>query len=144
MSRPEVALIKVWRDLAEEGCLYAEIARRHPGFSVDQVRHYCLGHSGKQAPGPIQKVDRWQGSNIWLRGENSPHAELSEKNARKVLDDWNEVTDRWATSGAAWAEELSVSASTIYMLRRGNTWKHLDHPNSGRKPKRRRRRRRSA
>ena len=144
MSRPEAALIKAWRELAEDGYLYAEIARRYPGFSVDQVRHYCLGHSGKQAPGPIQKTDRWQGSNVWLRGESSPHAELSEENARKVLDDWNEVTDRWGGSGAKWAEELGVSASTIYMLRRGNTWKYLDHPNSGRKPKRRRRRRRSA
>jgi len=144
MPKPEAAMIKAWRDLAEEGCLYAEIARRYPGFSVDQVRHYCLGHSGKKAPGPLQKVDRWRGSNIWLQGESSPHAELTEENARKVLDDWDEVTDRWGMSGAEWAQELSVSASTIYMLRRGETWKHLGHPNSGRRSRRRRRRRRSA
>jgi hypothetical protein len=28
-----------------------------------------------------------------------------------------------------------VSPSTIYMLRRGETWQHLEHPNQGRKPK---------
>ena len=37
MPKPEVALVKKWRDLAEEGYLYAEIARLYPGFSVDQV-----------------------------------------------------------------------------------------------------------
>jgi len=145
MPKPEVALVKKWRDLAEKGYLYAEIARLYPGFSVDQVRHYCLGHTGRKIPGPLQKVDRWLGSNVWLRGESSPHAELSEESARQVLDDWDEEADRWKMSGADWAKELNVSASTIYMLRRGETWRHLGHPNSGRKSRRsRRRRRRSA
>ena len=90
-------------------------------------------------------MDRWLGSNVWLRGESSPHSELTEESARQVLDDWDEEVDRWKMSGADWAKELNVSASTIYMLRRGETWRHLGHPNSGRKPRRsRRRRRRSA
>ena len=55
MPKPEVALVKKWRDLAEEGYLYAEIARLYPGFSVDQVRHYCLGHTGRKIPGPLQR-----------------------------------------------------------------------------------------
>ena len=113
----------------------------HPPFSVDQVRHYCLGHTGRKVGGPIQKVDRWYGSNVWLRGANSPHAELTEKQARKVLDDWDEKADRWRKSGADWARKLSVSSSTIYMLRRGETWKFLEHPNQGRKPKKARKKR---
>ena len=144
MPKPEVALVKEWRDLAEEGFLYAEIARLYPGFSVDQVRHYCLGHTGRKIPGPIQRVDRWHGSNVWLRGENSPHSELTEEAARKVLDDWDEEADRWQIPGTDWARELGVSASTIYMLRRGQTWKHLSHQNSGRKPRRSLKKRRSA
>ena len=50
-------------------------------------------------------------------------------------DDWDEKADRWRTYGAAWARKLGVSPSTIYMLRRGETWQHLDHPNQGREPK---------
>jgi hypothetical protein len=112
----------------------------NPEFSVDQVRHYCLGHTGRKLPGPIQRVDRWYGSNVWLRGENSPHAELNIKQARKILDDWDEKNDSWKLSGAEWARKLGVSPSTIYMLRRGETWKHLEHPNQGRKPKKRKKR----
>ncbi|MDX1646003.1 MAG: hypothetical protein R3304_02570 [Longimicrobiales bacterium] len=137
MARPDDKTVVKWRELAEEGYLYAEIARMYPDYSVDQVRHYCLGHTGRNIPGPIQRVDRWYGSNVWLRGENSPHSELSEEQALKVLNDWDEEADRWKQSGAEWARELGVSPSTIYMLRRGETWKHLDHPNQGRKPKKR-------
>lgn len=137
MPRPDEEIVVKWRELAEEGYLYAEIARMYPDFSVDQVRHYCLGHTGRNMPGPIQRVDRWYGSNVWLRGENSPHSELSEEQALEVLDDWDEKSDRWKRSGAEWARELGVSPSTIYMLRRGETWKYLDHPNQGRKPKKR-------
>lgn len=135
MPKPPGALVVKWRDLAEEGYLYAEIARMYPEYSVDQVRHYCLGHTGRKLPGPIQRVDRWYGSNVWLRGENSPHSELSEEDAVAVLDDWDEEKDGWGTSGAGWARKLGVSPSTIYMLRRGETWSYLDHPNQGRKPK---------
>ncbi len=135
MPRPDNNLVIKWRELAEEGYLYAEIARMYPDFSVDQVRHYCLGHTGRKAGGPIQRVDRWYGSNVWLRGENSPHSELTHKQAIRVLDDWDEKNDRWKRSGAEWARKLNVSPSTIYMLRRGETWKHLGHPNQGRKPK---------
>src|SRR5690606_30868945 len=88
MPKPDPALVVKWRELADEGYLYAEIARMYPEFSVDQVRHYCLGHTGRSLGGPIQRVDRWYGSNVWLRGENSPHSSLTEKQARKVLDDW--------------------------------------------------------
>lgn len=135
MPRPNTEQVRAWRDLAEDGYLYAEISRMCPPFSVDQVRHYCLGHTGRKMGGPIQKVDRWYGSNVWLRGPNSPHAELTEKQAQRVLDDWDEKADRWKKSGADWARKLGVSPSTIYMLRRGETWKYLKHPNQGRKPK---------
>jgi hypothetical protein len=142
MPKPPAGLVVKWRDLAEEGYLYAEIARMNPEFSVDQVRHYCLGHTGRKLPGPIQRVDRWYGSNVWLRGENSPHSELGVEQAVAALDDWDEDADRWGMSGAEWARKFRVSPSTIYMLRRGETWKHLDHPNQGRKPKKRKRRKR--
>ena len=135
MPRPDVKTVVKWRELAEDGYLYAEIARMYPDYSVDQVRHYCLGHTGRNIPGPIQRVDRWYGSNVWLRGENSPHSELTKEQAIEVLDDWDEKADRWKQSGAEWARKLGVSPSTIYMLRRGETWKHLEHPNQGRKPK---------
>ena len=135
MSKPDGDLVVKWRKLAEDGFLYAEIARMYPQFSVDQVRHYCLGHTGRGVVGPLQTVDRWYGSNVWLRGENSPHAQLSATQAKKVLDDWDEKGDRWRSSGAEWARKLNVSASTIYMLRRGETWQHLEHPNQGRRRK---------
>ena len=138
MPKPDTDLVVEWRRLAEDGYLYAEIARMYPDFSVDQVRHYCLGHTGRTVGGPIQRVDRWYGSNVWLRGENSPHSELTEKQARRVLDDWDEKADRWKRSGAEWARKLEVSPSTIYMLRRGETWQYLKHPNQGRKPKKKR------
>jgi hypothetical protein len=141
MPKPPGTLVVKWRDLAEEGYLYAEISRMYPEFSVDQIRHYCLGHTGRHLPGPIQRVDRWYGSNVWLRGSNSPHAELTEPQARKVLDDWDEEAGRWGTPGAEWARRLKVSPSTIYMLRRGETWQHLEHPNQGRKRRKRSRRR---
>ncbi len=142
MPRPNDALVVKWRKLAEEGYLYAEIARMDTQYTVEQVRHYCLGQAGRRLPGPIQRVDLWYGSKVWLRGENSPHAELTAAQAKKVLDDWDEKADRWKSSGAAWARKLGVSPSTIYMLRRGETWQHLDHPNQGRKPKKGRKRRR--
>ncbi|HSG07894.1 MAG TPA: hypothetical protein VLA36_06040 [Longimicrobiales bacterium] len=140
MARPPGPLVKKWRDLAEEGYLYAEISRMYPSYSVDQVRHYCLGHTGRKIAGPVQRVDRWYGSNVWLRGSNSPHAELTEAQAKKVLDDWDEKADRWKMAGAEWARRLGVSPSTIYMLRRGETWAHLEHKNQGRKPKKKKRR----
>ncbi len=142
MPRPNDALVVKWRKLAEDGYLYAEIARMDPQFSIDQVRHYCLGHTGGDLPGPIQQLHRWCGSNVWLRGENSPHALLTASQAKRVLNDWDEKTERWKSSGAAWARKLGVSPSTIYMLRRGETWQHLDHPNQGRKPEKSRERRR--
>ncbi len=140
MPKPKDTLVVKWRGLAEEGYLYAEIARMDPEFSVDQVRHYCLGNAGRRLPGPIQRVDRWYGSSVWFRGENSPHALLTTGQVQRVLDDWDEKADGWKTPGADWASKLGVSPSTIYMLRRGKTWKHLEHPNQGRKPKRSRKR----
>ena len=140
MSKPAGALVVKWRKLAEEGYLYAEIARMNPEFTVDQVRHYCLGHTGRKLDGPIQRIDRWYGSNVWLRGENSPHAQLTASDAQRILNDWDEKAGKWGSPGAKWARELSVSPSTIYMLRRGETWQHLKHPNQGRKPKKSRKR----
>jgi hypothetical protein len=134
MPKPPGPLVVKWRDLAAEGRSYAEIARRYPKYSADQVRHYCLGTSGKKLPGPLQKPGRWKGRNVWLQGEKSPHAELTRAQALSVLDDWDDDRDRWGTSGTEWARRLKVSASTIHMLRRGETWQHLEHPNQGRKP----------
>ena len=137
MPKPPAGVVLKWRNLAEEGYLYAEISRRFPEYSVDQVRHYCMGHTGRKLPGPIQRVDRWYGSNVWLRGENSPHSALTREQALAALEDWDEEADRWASSGAEWARKIGVSPSTVYMLRRGETWQHLEHPNQGRKPKKR-------
>ena len=136
MPKPPGALVVQWRDLAAQGLTYAEIQRRFPEYTADQVRHYCLGTTGKKLPGPLQSPGRWDGSNVWLRGEKSPHAELTEEQARDVLDDWDEDKGNWGTSGAEWARRLDVSPSTIHMLRRGETWRHLKHPNQGRKRKR--------
>jgi hypothetical protein len=122
--------------MAEEGQSYAEIQRQFPDYTPDQVRHYCMGHAGKKLPGPIQPAGRWNGSNVWLRGERSPHAELTETQARQILDDWDEERGRWGTPGAEWAERFGVSPSTVYMLRRGETWEHLQHPNQGKSPRR--------
>jgi uncharacterized protein YjcR len=54
-----------------------------------------------------------------------------------VLEDWDDELGDWATSGAEWARRLGVSPSTIHMLRRGETWEHLNHPNQGRRKKER-------
>ncbi len=133
MPRPPAPLIVKWRDLAEEGLTYAEIARRHLEYSVDQVRHYCLGNTGRKLPGPLQRPNRWGGRNIWLQGERGPHVLLSREQAIAILDDWDEAAANWETPGAEWARRLGASASTIHMLRRGETWKHLEHPNQGRR-----------
>ena len=135
MARPPAALIIKWRDLAESGGTYAWIQREYPQYSVDQVRHYCQGTTGRKLPGPTQKSGRWGGRNPWLEGERSPHARLSAEQAIEILDDWDEEKDDWATAGAEWGRRLGVSSSTIHMLRRGEIWKHLDHPNQGRKPR---------
>jgi hypothetical protein len=50
-----------------------------------------------------------------------------------ILDDWDDEIGDWKTSGAEWARRLGVSPSTIHMLRRGETWEHLKHPNQGRR-----------
>lgn len=138
MPKPPGALVVKWRDLAAGGQSYAEIARQYVDYSADQVRHYCLGTSGKHLPGPLQSPGRWHGRNVWLQGERSPHAELTMAQAKAVLDDWDEERDRWGTPGSEWARKLRVSASTIHMLRRGETWRHLEHPNQGRKPRKKR------
>jgi hypothetical protein len=111
----------IWRDLAQEGYTYAEIARKFPDFTVNQIRHYCLGNTGAKLPGPIQESGRWQGSNVWLRGEKSPHAGMSKEKALEVLEDWDRARGRWIHSAAFWAEELGVSPSAIQQLRRGDT-----------------------
>jgi hypothetical protein len=129
MAKPTGAIVIIWRDLAEEGYTYAEIARKFPDFTVNQIRHYCLGNTGARLPGPIQKSGRWEGKNVWLQGEKSPHAGMSKKDALTVLEDWDSGRGRWKHSASFWAEELNVSPSAIQQLRRGDTWKHLNHPN---------------
>jgi hypothetical protein len=133
-----------WRDLAKDGQSYAQIARRHPQYTADQVRHYCLGNTGRKLPGPLQEPHRWNGHNVWLQGESSPHAELSRDQVLAILNDWDEDAGDWATSGAEWARRLGVSPSTIHMLRRGETWEHLNHPNQGRREREREARARGA
>ena len=84
MAKPPLPLIVKWRDLAQEGRFYTDIAKDYPDYTASQIRHYCLGHSGAKAPGPIQKRRRWS-DNPWLQGEKSPHALLDEKQVRDVL-----------------------------------------------------------
>ena len=134
MPKPSGPLVVSWRDLAADGLTYAEIARRHPQYSDDQVRHYCMGTAGRKLPGPLQGSGRWRGRNAWLQGERSPNAELTAEQATAVLDDWDHERSRWLTPGTEWAKRLGVSPSTIYLLRRGETWEHLNHPNQGRRP----------
>jgi hypothetical protein len=129
MAKPTGAIVIIWRDLAQEGYTYAEIARKFPDFTVNQIRHYCLGNTGAKLPGPIQKSGRWQGRNVWLQGEKSPHAGMKKEDALLVLEDWDSDRNRWKHSAAYWAKELEVSPSAIQQLRRGDTWKHLNHPN---------------
>ena len=133
MPKPSGSLVVSWRDLAAEGLTYAEIARRHPQYSEDQVRHYCMGTAGRKLPGPLQGSGRWQGRNAWLQWERSPNAELTTAQARAVLDDWDPERAAWLTPCTEWARRLGVSLSTIYMLRRGETWEHLNHPNQKRR-----------
>ena len=128
MAKPTGAIVIIWRDLAQEGYTYAEIARKFPNFTVNQIRHYCLGNTGARLPGPIQSSGRWQGRNVWLQGEKSPHAGMSKQDALQVLADWDAARGRWKHSAAYWAGELNVSPSAIQQLRRGDTWKHLNHP----------------
>jgi hypothetical protein len=66
---------------------------------------------------------------------------MTKAQAKAVLDDWDEEKDRWGTAGSEWARKLKVSPSTIHMLRRGETWRHMEHPNQGRKPKKKKGRR---
>jgi hypothetical protein len=136
MPKPSGPLVVSWRDLAAEGLTYAEIARRHPQYSDDQVRHYCMGTAGRKLPGPLQGSGRWRGRNAWLQGESSPNAVVTTEQATAVLDEWDHERERWLTPGTEWAKRLGVSPSTIYMLRRGETWEHLQHPNQWRQPKR--------
>ena len=133
MAKPSGALIVSWRDLAAGGLTYTEIARRHSQYSEDQVRHYCMGTAGRKLPGPLQSPGRWRGCNAWLQGESLPNAELTAQQARAMLDDWDTERAAWVTPGTEWARRLGVSPSTIYMLRRGETWEHLNHPNQKRR-----------
>ena len=50
-----------------------------------------------------------------------------------MLNDWDPERAAWLTPGTEWARRLGVSPSTIYMLRRGETWEHLNHPNQKRR-----------
>ncbi len=132
MAKPPLPLIVRWRDLAQEGRFYIDIAKDFPDYTASQIRHHCLGNSGVQAPGPIQKLRRWS-DNPWLHGEKSPLALLNEKQVREFLDDWDDEKGYWRHAAGHWARLLKVSPSTILAARRGNTWKHLKHPNAGRK-----------
>jgi hypothetical protein len=132
MAKPTAAEVIQWRDRAEDGYTYAEIARDFPEYTVNQIRHYCLGNTGKKLPGPIQKSGRWKGRNVWLQGDKSPHAGMSKKQALEVLEDWDEENGRWRRPASYWAEQLGVSPSAIQQLRRGDTWAFLEHPNQKR------------
>lgn len=132
MAKPALPLIVKWRDLAEEGYYYTDIAKAHPEYTASQIRHYCLGHSGAKAPGPLQRRRRWP-DNPWLQGEKSPHALLTKEDVMSVLQDWDEEKGYWGHAAGHWAKLLDVSPSTILAVRRGDTWKHLKHANAGRK-----------
>ncbi len=132
MAKPPLPLIVKWRDLAQEGQFYNDIAKGSPDYTASQIRHYCLGNTGAKAPGPIQKRRRWS-DNPWLQGEKSPNALLDEKKVRMVLDDWDDEKRYWRHSAGHWARLLRVSPSTILAARRGDIWKHLEHSNAGRR-----------
>ena len=135
MTKPPLPLIVKWRDLAQEGLFYTDIAKDFPDYTASQIRHHCLGTSGAKAPGPLQKRKRWP-DNPWLQGEKSPHALLREEQVREVLDDWDDEKGYWRKAARHWAKLLKVSPSTILAVRRGATWKQLKHANSGRKKER--------
>ena len=132
MAKPPLPLIVKWRDLAQEGRYYSEIAKDSPDYTASQIRHYCLGNSGAKAPGPIQGPRRWL-DNPWLQGEKSPHARLDERQVEDVLGDWDADKGYWSNSAGHWGRLLRVSPNTILAIRRGDIWKHLNHPNAGRK-----------
>ena len=130
MAKPTGAIVIIWRDLAQEGYTYAEIARKFPDFTVNQIRHYCLGNTGASLPGPIQESGRlaWKKC-LAARREVPSCRDVQRRMPCRVLEDWDASRNRWKHSAAFWAEELDVSPSAIQQLRRGDTWKHLDHPN---------------
>ena len=132
MAKPPLPLIAQWRDLAEDGQFYTDIAKDYPDYTVSQIRRYCVGDFGADAPGPIQRRRRCSG-NPWLRGEKSPNALLDEGQVQRVLDDWDEEEVYWRHAAGHWAKLLKVATSTILRVRLGNSWKHLRHPNAGRK-----------
>ncbi len=132
MPRPSLLVIVRWRHLAQAGQFYSDIAKRFPDYTASQIRHYCLGNSGSGAPGPIQQAGGWA-DNHWLHGERSPIAVLNEKQVRRVLDDWDEEKGYWRTAAERWVKRLKVSQNAILRVRRGDAWKHLKHPNAGRK-----------
>ena len=119
MSKPPLPLIVKWRDQAQEGRFYTDIAKEHPDYTASQIRHYCLGHSGAKAPGPLQRRPRWP-DNPWLQGERSPHALLKKEDVVSVLDDWDEDKGYWSQAAGHWAQLLDVSPSTILAVRRGS------------------------
>ncbi len=137
--KPTAATVVKWRQMAEAGHTYAAIQRKYPRYTVNQIRHYCLGNTGRKLPGPLQEPGRWRGRNVWLQGEKSPHAAMTESQALQVLNDWDDAKGWWAHSAAYWAKVFKVSPSAIQQLRRGDTWTYLEHPNQGRareKPRR--------
>ena len=125
MPRPPDTLVVKWRKLAEEGYLYAEIARMDPQFSINQVRHYCLGYTGRKLPGPIQRVDRWYGSKVWMRGDNSPHARLTADRQRRS---WTTGTRRPTDgrppgpNGRASSVCYRARSKCCVVAKRGSTW----------------------
>lgn len=130
--KPTQATVVKWRQMAEAGHTYAAIQRKYRRYTVNQIRHYCLGNTGRKLPGPIQEPGRWRGRNVWLQGEKSPHASMKESQALEILNDWDETKGWWAHSAAYWANVFKVSPSAIQQLRRGDTWTYLEHPNQGR------------
>ena len=116
----------------QEGRFYTDIAKDF--LTIRQVRSGIIA-SDTPAPRlrvPYKKRRRWS-DNPWLQGEKSPHALLDEKQVRDVLGDWDDEKGYWRNAAGHWAKLLRVSPSTILAVRRGDTWKHLDHPNAGRK-----------
>ena len=111
MARPPLPLIVQCRDLAQEGRFYTDIAKGFPDYTASQIRHYCLGNSGANAPGPIQKRRRWH-DNPWLQGEKSPQALLDETQVREVLNDWDDGKGYWRNSAGHWAALEEFLAAT--------------------------------
>ena len=119
--------------LADEGYLYAEIARMYPAITRwTRCATTAWVTPAARLRGPIQRVDRWYGSNVWLRGENSPHAQLTgdagEEGVGRLGREVGPVEVVRCRVGPQ-VQRVSLAPSTCCVV--GETWQHLEAPEPG-------------